>query len=67
MGFLPMFRADNAAHLGGLAAGFAVAYVAGTAHLVDDWKEKLWGILAVICVGITALAFALMFLNFTAF
>lgn len=64
MGFLPMFRADNAAHLGGLAAGFVAAYVLGTPKLVDNWQEKLLGVLALICLGITGLSFALMLSHF---
>lgn len=64
MGFLPMFRADNAAHLGGLAAGFLVAYAAGTPKLIDNWQEKLWGALAIVCLLITAVSFALMLSQF---
>jgi len=66
MGFLPMFRADNAAHLGGLAAGFVVSYLAGTPKLFDNWQEKLWTVLAVICLLLTLLSFALMLSQFAA-
>ena len=64
MGLLPGFRVDNAAHLGGLAGGFVVAYLANTASALDVWQEKFWRVLAVICVLLTAVSFALMFLNF---
>jgi membrane associated rhomboid family serine protease len=30
LGFLPGLHIDNAAHIGGLAAGFGVAWLAGT-------------------------------------
>jgi rhomboid protease GluP len=66
MGFLPGFRVDNAAHLGGLAAGFLVAYLAGTPKLIPDWSESLWRGLAVFCVLLTAVSFGLMFWNFAA-
>lgn len=40
IGFLvPMI--DQAAHIGGLVGGFAVAWVVGERRLFDDWKEKL--------------------------
>jgi rhomboid protease GluP len=65
MGFFPGFRVDNAAHLGGLAAGFLVAYLAGTPNLTATWQEKAWTGLAAICVLLTALSFAMMFLSFT--
>lgn len=52
---------DMAAHLGGLAAGFAVAYVAGPPRLVGN-IEKVWRGVAALAVLITALAFANMFL-----
>lgn len=35
-------RTDNAAHIGGLAGGFAVAYLAGMPSLFDNWKERFW-------------------------
>lgn len=64
MGLLPGFRVDNAAHLGGLAGGFLVAYLANTPPAFDVWQEKFWRVLAVICVLLTAVSFAFMFLNF---
>jgi hypothetical protein len=64
MGFLPGFRVDNAAHLGGLAAGFLVAYAAGTPSLTATLQEKAWTGLAILCVVLTVASFALMFLRF---
>lgn len=65
MGFLPGLRVDNAAHLGGLAAGFVIAYLMGTPSLFERWSDKAWQIAGGICVAITALAFAQMFLFLT--
>ncbi len=62
---IPMI--DNAAHLGGLAGGFAIGYVAGTPRLVEDWRESLWKWLAYAAVAITVLAFVKMFLGFQDF
>ena len=41
-GLLPYFHIDNAAHIGGLATGFAVAYVAGTPRLTSSASEQAW-------------------------
>jgi rhomboid protease GluP len=60
IGLLPVFRVDNAAHLGGLAAGFAVAYAAGTQKLAAHWTDKLWTVAAAVSVLITLAAFGLM-------
>jgi rhomboid protease GluP len=60
IGLLPMFRVDNAAHLGGLAAGFALAYAAGTRRLTAHWTDKLWTLTAVVSVLVTLAAFAYM-------
>ncbi len=57
LGLLPGLRIDNAAHIGGLAAGFVVAYVAGTPKAVDTWREQIWKIAAYLCVALTALSF----------
>ena len=54
---------DNAAHLGGLAGGFIVAYAAGTPKLVGG-LETGWKILAGACGLLTALAFAQMLVWF---
>jgi rhomboid protease GluP len=66
MGFLPGLRIDNAAHIGGLVAGFAIAYLAGTQPLYERWTEKLWKLSAACCVLITAAAFVQMLLFLTA-
>jgi rhomboid protease GluP len=64
MGLLPGFRVDNAAHLGGLAAGFLMGYISGTPRLVDTWSEKFWRIAAACCLVVTAAAFVQMILFF---
>ncbi len=63
-GFLLWGIIDQAAHIGGLVGGFAVAYLAGTPRLVDNWKEQLWRIAAYVSIGITLWAFLNMFLFF---
>jgi len=57
---------DNAAHLGGLAEGFLVGYLAGTPKLVEDAKEKFWLYAAYGCVALTVLSFARMIMGFNA-
>lgn len=64
MGFLPMFQVDNAAHLGGLAGGFATAYLVGTPKLFENWEEKLLTGISMLCLAITALSFVLMLTHF---
>jgi rhomboid protease GluP len=64
-GLLPFLRIDNAAHLGGLAGGFAVAFLSGLPGLVtSNWKERAWNWAAAGCVIVTAAAFVEMFLTF---
>ena len=53
---------DNAAHIGGLAGGFATAYVAGTPRLVQDWREKFWRYASYACIALTIFAFLKMYL-----
>ena len=60
MGFLPGFRTDNAAHIGGLLTGLVLGYAAGTPPLFDRWTEKAWSWAAAICVLITIAAFVNM-------
>ena len=60
MGVLPFFPIDNAAHIGGVAGGFAIAYIAGTPRLTG-YGERLWQFAGAGAVGLTALAFAFMF------
>lgn len=66
-GLLPFFQVDNAAHLGGLAGGFAVAWLAGPPRLVEnDWRERLWRWVSYGCLALTLVAFGNMFLWFLA-
>jgi len=59
LGFLFSYT-DNAAHVGGLAGGFALAYIAGSPGR-NRGVELGWKFAAGIAVAITALSFALMF------
>ncbi len=59
IGFLVPFI-DQAAHIGGLAGGFAVAYVAGTPKLVDTFGERFWRGAALVAIALTALSFWMM-------
>lgn len=62
MGLLPFFAIDNAAHIGGLIGGFVVAYIAGLpTHSAAI--ERIWQIVAGICVLTTLYAFAEVFLG----
>lgn len=65
LGLLPGLRVDNAAHLGGLAAGFVGGYVAGLPDSVRRWPERLWRAAAGLCVFLTAVAFLNMYLWFS--
>jgi rhomboid protease GluP len=56
---------DNAAHFGGLAAGFVVARLAGLPGL-NQAKEQFWRAISYLCLGLTALSFLKMYLAFTA-
>jgi len=64
-GLLPGLHIDNAAHIGGLAAGFGVAYVAGTPRIETAWSERLWRGAAAACVVLTTASFLMMYLWFS--
>jgi len=64
-GFLPFFRVDNAAHLGGLATGFASAYFAGTPRISTSTGEQGWRLTAWACIAVTAYCFLKMYLSFS--
>ena len=51
---------DNAAHVGGLAGGFCVAYVAGTPKLADAFGERFWRLAAYAAIALTLASFAMM-------
>ena len=63
-GLLPGLHVDNAAHIGGLAAGFGIAYLAGSPRLESSWTEKLWRGASWACILLTALSFLKMYLWF---
>jgi rhomboid protease GluP len=57
-------RIDNAAHIGGLAGGFVVGYIAGTPKLVDSWSERFWRAAAYVAVALTVASFIMMYRAF---
>ncbi len=66
LGFLPGLAVDNAAHIGGLAAGFVIGFASGTPKLVEtSWTERLWRVSAYLSMLLTGLAFFQMYLWFT--
>ena len=64
MGLFPGFRTDNWAHIGGLIAGFAIGYMAGTPVHSTRTKEAFWRGTAAVCVVTTAFCFWEVFRNF---
>ncbi|HUI57333.1 MAG TPA: rhomboid family intramembrane serine protease [Bryobacteraceae bacterium] len=65
MGLLPFFNIDNAAHLGGLVAGFCVAYVAETPGRIGSPTERLWQVASWFCIILTVVSFLKMWLSFS--
>jgi rhomboid protease GluP len=61
IGLLPGIGIDNAAHVGGLAAGFAVAYFAGLPRWEGSATEQAWRVASYICIGLTAFCFFEMY------
>ena len=55
---------DNAAHIGGLAAGFGLGYVAGIPAHSTYARERLWQIGAGACILLTLVSFYLVYLHF---
>jgi rhomboid protease GluP len=60
-GLLPFFRVDNAAHIGGMATGFLVAWVAGTPRLIRTWRDSVWDFVSGVLVALTAVSFWKMY------
>jgi rhomboid protease GluP len=63
-GLIPGFSVDNWAHIGGLAAGFAIGYTAGTPVRSSAAREGVWRALAALCVLLTVWSFFLVYRNF---
>jgi rhomboid protease GluP len=58
------FQIDNAAHIGGLAGGFAVAWIADIPSLVARPMDRIWTFIMYACLALTGAAFIEMFLAF---
>ncbi|MCS6952235.1 MAG: rhomboid family intramembrane serine protease [Bryobacteraceae bacterium] len=56
-GLLPGLQVDNAAHIGGLAGGFAAAWLAGLPGLEASWRERVWRAAAYGVAGVTLFCF----------
>lgn len=65
MSFLPGI--DLAAHLGGLAAGFGIAFVSGMPSAFETASDTIWRWAAYACLALTAAAFVQMFRLFLRF
>jgi rhomboid protease GluP len=61
LGMLPGMMIDNAAHIGGLAGGFAVAYVAGARRYATPASERVWQLAAYASLALTAFCFLAWF------
>ena len=58
-------RADNAAHIGGIATGAVLGYLVPEGEPDTPSAEKLWNALAVVSVLIMAASFVFMAINYT--
>jgi rhomboid protease GluP len=64
IGFIGGFGTDNWAHIGGLAAGFVVGFVAGEPVHSTREREGMWRVLAAACVIITVYCFWQVYAHF---
>jgi rhomboid protease GluP len=60
IGLLPFFNIDTAAHIGGLAGGFALAWLMDAPRASARWTDTIWRAAASVCVALTVLSFGLM-------
>lgn len=65
IGLLPGLHVDNAAHVGGLAGGFGVAWLAGQPRLGDSLRERLWRAASWFCILLTVVSFLKWYLWFS--
>jgi rhomboid protease GluP len=65
-GLLPFFSIDNAAHIGGLATGFGVTWLAGLPRSERHGREQFWRAASYVCLGLTGLSFFKMYMAFAA-
>ncbi|HYW48632.1 MAG TPA: rhomboid family intramembrane serine protease [Bryobacteraceae bacterium] len=56
---------DMMAHIGGLAGGFAVGYIAGEPRREGSPGEMLWRVLSWVCILLTVVSFLKMYLWLT--
>ena len=56
---------DMAAHVGGLAAGFGIGYLAATPRYEGSVTERIWRVASWLCVLVTVVSFLDMFLALT--
>lgn len=61
MGFV-IPHVDNAAHIGGLAGGFGIGYLAGTPRFEGSPTERLWTVSSWLCLLLTAVSFLKLYL-----
>jgi rhomboid protease GluP len=67
IGLIGQFGIDNYAHIGGLAAGFCVGWVAGVPTARSSaQQEAMWRVLGASCVIITAFCFLMVYTHFPA-
>ena len=62
--FIPGFHVDWAAHVGGLASGFLIGYVAGIPAHSTYARERFWQIAAGISILVTLVSFYCVYLHF---
>ena len=60
IGLMPGFHIDNAAHIGGMAAGFVIGYFAGTPQPASA-GEPLWTVAAGVSLAVVAASFYLAY------
>jgi rhomboid protease GluP len=58
-------RTDNAAHIGGFLAGYALALIMRFPNRQQPAAEAFWRVVAALCVGATLFSFWKMYLSFS--